>query len=69
MIGNNYQTMIEMHEEDERSRRETEQLDDSGDGHIDEMELREFLLDKKKHDGKCTWRGSIHRLSNTACVA
>lgn len=49
VIGNNYQAMIEMHEEDERNRREAEQHDDSGDGRIDEMELREFLLDKKKH--------------------
>ena len=42
--------MVEMYEADRAALREAEELDLDGDGQIDEMELREFLLEKRKEN-------------------
>merc|ERR1719424_740132 len=48
VVGSNFQAMVEMYEADRAALREAEELDLDGDGQIDEMELREFLLEKRK---------------------
>lgn len=48
VVGSNFQAIVEMYEADTAQQLEAKALDMDGDGQIDEMELREYLLEKRK---------------------
>ena len=48
VVGSNFQTIVEMYEADSAAQLEAKALDENGDGQLDEMELREYLLEKRK---------------------
>ena len=48
VVGANFQAVVDMHEADLAARREAATVDESGDGIIDLLELRTFLIGKRK---------------------
>ena len=48
VVGANFQAVVEMYEADLAARREATSVDESGDGIIDLLELRSFLIRKRK---------------------